>query len=151
MGVQIVVYTSYLVPSILQETGWEVFTIRAEEESIVKVICFFLCTCGFLFYFILLWYCVPVSSVVSSVGTAFSMKIWWRHDMYILLYFLYALLLYLVPGCWRTYVVPVVSSSVCVLHNKPFYPMQFRWAVRTYERTKGRSSVRDVQLGWQLE
>ena len=138
MGVQIVVYTSYLVPSILQETGWEVFTIRAEEESIVKVICFFLCTCGFLFYFILLWYCVPVSSVVSSVGTAFSMKIWWRHDMYILLYFLYALLLYLVPGCWRMYVVTVVSSSACVPHIIPLFLMKFRRVIRTNERTEGK-------------
>ena len=37
----------------------------------------------FPFLFFLVWYCVPVS-VVSSVGTAFPMEVWWRY--YFLLY-----------------------------------------------------------------
>ena len=49
------------------------------------------------------------------------MEVWWRRDTYILLYVLYALLLYLIPGCWRMYVVSVVSSSVCVPDIKLLY------------------------------
>ena len=41
---------SYQVPGILQETGWEIFTIRAEEDPSWKVFVFCIYIC---FYFIL--------------------------------------------------------------------------------------------------
>ena len=60
---------SYQAPSILQETGWEIFTIRAEEDRSWK-------TFGFVIYvwcslsFIFLSYFVRIS-VLSRVGTTF--------------------------------------------------------------------------------
>ena len=78
--------TSYQVPGILQETGWDVFTIRAEKGSIVKGICFCIYVRRFfLFFFVAVVLCASISYVVSCVG------VWWRHDMYILLYILDAL------------------------------------------------------------
>ena len=38
------------------------------------------------------------------------MEVCGRHDIYILLYFLYALLLYLIPGCWFMYAVPLILA-----------------------------------------
>ena len=90
------------------------FTIRAEEDRSWKVFAFVFTYC-FTFSILLLWYCVPVSVVLSSVGTAFPMEFWWHH------YVLCFVRTTTVPGCWRMYAVPAVSSSVCVLHIKPFF------------------------------
>ena len=96
----------------------------------------------FFFSFLLLWYSVPVSSVVSSVGTAFPMKIWWRHDIYV--YFIsFFVRTATVPGtwllayaCWGCRIQQ--SLYACVLHIEPFFPMKFGRVVRTNEQTNRR-------------
>ena len=80
---------------------------------------------------------MPVSSAVSSVGTAFPWKSGGVMACIFYYIFLYAILLYLVPDCCRMYVVPVASSSVYVVHIRAFFPMKVRWVVRMNERTEG--------------
>ena len=136
--------TSYQVPGILQETGWDVFTIRAEKGSIVKGICFCIYVRRFfLFFFVAVVLCASISYVVSCVG------VWWRHDMYIFnIYFVCTttvpdtkLLAYVC--CARR-----IQQCMCSTLNR-FFPVKFRRVVRTNEQN-GRSSAQDVQVGWQL-
>ena len=111
--------TSYQVQGILQETSWENFTIRA-EGSIVKAIFFFnFWRLVFLFFSFAVVLCACVICCVEcrhSISHGGLVASWYvlRSIFYNIV--LYAPLLYLIPGCWRLYVVPVVSNGVCVLH-----------------------------------
>ena len=87
--------TSYQVPGTLQETG---FTIRAEEGSIVKGMYFGIYLRFFLFISFPVVLCAGIICCVEC-RHSIPMEAWWRHDMYILFYILYALPLYRVPGC----------------------------------------------------
>ena len=125
--------TSYQVSGIPQETAWEIFKIRAEEGLIVKVICFCIYVWRFIFFPFAVVLRAFISSAVWSVGTAFPMEVWWRHDMDYYFIFLYtqpALLLctwYLVAGVCLSYPAEFVfalSDGISVAewqkHRHPF-------------------------------
>ena len=98
--------TSYQLPDVLQETGWEIFTIRAEEESMVKGNCF----CIYVWFYFTLFCCstvrlhiIPCVECRHSISHGSLVASWYvlRIFYYIFLYALLALLLctwYLVAG-----------------------------------------------------
>ena len=108
---------SYQVPGVLQETGWDIFTIRTEEGSSMNGIDFGTYA----------WYCQHFFFCCSIILCLYHLlcRVSAQHFPWnsggvmiciFLIFILSVLLLSLIPSCWHMCVVPVVSSSVCVLH-----------------------------------
>ena len=88
---------------------------RARDDRSWNIFCFVF-TFGF---FILLYFSVVLYACICCVECRHSISHRSLVAPSILFYFLYALLLHLVPCCWRMYVVPLVSSKKC-MSNRSF-------------------------------